>query len=1389
MSEKIVAILEIGHEGKYADIEIPLDITANQLIEILNSVYFLEKEKEAGGISGFYCQRPAVFLKGDRKLSEFGLRNGVLLKAADGKHDMEQNEEPIFAVSGSYPEFIRNTRIKTVISEEEIQILNPTERPQKNTTSLLLSLIPAMGMLALIIVLRGVMGNGGTYIIFSVCSMCLGVVTSCIGYFGNKNKYRKKLKEREETYRRYIEQKQQEVETARDKEREGLKQIYYSAEKEYDMVKNFSSNLFERSPKDADFLHICLGIGELPSRRRISCKMPEKLELDDAIEAIPGKMQEAYKKIENVPITFPMCECNAVGIVGNDVQQFIIFKRILLDICTRHFSTDVNIYIITADENASLLKDIRLLPHLQNTILNIRNIGCDSESRNIIFEYLYKRLSEKEMEKTTLPWDIIFIYDECGIKKHPVSGYISKAAGLGVGFFFFEKRKEELPQGCSKIINMESEEGKGVLINSRNREDYTIFHYEIISDIVMKEVTKILAPIHAQEVGLENSMTKKVSLYEMYHVNSIDEVILEKTWNESKIYETMAAPIGLGSKDKLIFLDIHEKMHGPHGLVAGTTGAGKSELLQTYVISMALNYPPNEVGFVMIDFKGGGMANQFSNLPHLVGSITNIDEKSMARSLKSIQAELKKRQEIFAEAGVNHIDTYIKERLQHKERRVLPHLIIIVDEFAELKAQQPEFMKELISAARIGRSLGIHLILATQKPSGQVNEQIWSNSRFKMCLKVQNKNDSNEVLKSPLAAEIKEPGRCYLQVGNNEIFELFQSAFSGEIVDEDKEKEQMDICISEVALSGKRKTVFEQKQKKEIQESHTQLENAIEYIAEYVKNNNMECSEDICLPELKERIEFPDRGADMLCGAKKGIIIEIGIADDPERQRQTVIHLNISEKNTMIIGSAQTGKTNLLLTIVRSITEKYTPQEVNFYVIDFASMILKNFENIHHCGGIVCSNEDEKLKNLFKLLFQMLEERRERMLAVGVSSFRAYREAGYTDLPYIILIVDNLTALKELYLNNDDSLIRLSREGIAVGISIIVANPQTAGIGYKYLSNFAERIAFFCNDATEYSTLFEQGKQTLSRIQGRCLIENERRVLESQIFIPFSGEREIERINAMCQYVEIKNTTAKGKAVRIPIIPKVITMNYLEQQFQIERNPYTIPCGLNYATVMPFYLQLDKIGVLPLVGGEENIQRNFVKNICMELEKQKADAEIIIFDEPAGSYKELEKLSVVKERIETIGSMNDVITVLEQQMKERYEKCRMNQEALQREKLKMIVIGNTEAAEYLSKEKEIISKYNDIITKYISMKVCFIWTGIANSSIPYNAPEVYKKMKEEKKFFIFEDVNNIKVTDISLVLAKKFKKPIDKEDVYFVHEGALEKIKLLTAIEKSQTLQ
>ena len=222
----------------------------------------------------------------------------------------------------------------------------------------------------------------------------------------------------------------------------------------------------------------------------------------------------------------------------------------------------------------------------------------------------------------------------------------------------------------------------------------------------------------------------------MLNILSVEDLDLKARWSASKVTKSMAAPVGV-SKTGIVMLDLHDKSSWSARSCCGNDRIWKN---QRYCRRISFRWQrsnhPYEAAFVIIDFKGGGMVNQFAQLPHLLGAITNIDGNAINRSLKSIKAELQKRQKYFAQADVNHIDKYIRKYKAGEVSEPLPHLIIIVDEFAELKAEQPEFMKELISAARIGRSLGVHLILATQKPAGQVNEQIWSNSRFKLCLKV-----------------------------------------------------------------------------------------------------------------------------------------------------------------------------------------------------------------------------------------------------------------------------------------------------------------------------------------------------------------------------------------------------------------------------------------------------------------------------------------------------------------------------------------------------------------------------------------------------------------------------------------------------------------------------
>ena len=1269
----------------------------------------------------------------------------------------------------TYPMFKRNTRVKIAVNDEKIEVLDPPAKPQKPKNNIISRLLPSLVMVVAGIAMAFVSP-------FMLISSGIGVVTAIIGLVQGKKDFKNDSASRIEKYNNYIAKKRAEIEACRAEEQRTLEEIYIPQQAEQARFNSFSSDLFDRTKDDEDFLCVRLGSGDVESKREINYKKQEKLEIEDDLQQIPENLCNEFKNVHNAPIVCDFKLANAVGVIGPESFRFEIMKNMVIDIAARQYFSDVKMFFVAEQAHNGQIHWLRMLPHVYNDDIGIRNMVCDDESKNIIFEYLYKELTNREQQKSFETQLVVFFYDEYGFQSHPISKFVDKASELGVTFVFFGNTRADIPTGCKYLIEIKDQQS-ATLIDTEDRATATNFVYPNISNQQATSIVNLLAPVFTEEISLESSLTKNISMFELLNIIAVDDIDLKKRWAGSQVYKSMSAPIGV-SKTGIVSLDLHDKAHGPHGLVAGTTGSGKSEILQTYILAMTTLFHPYEVGFVIIDFKGGGMVNQFRDLPHLLGAITNIDGRAINRSLKSIKAELQKRQRLFAEADVNHIDKYIKKYKAGEVSTPLPHLIIIVDEFAELKAEQPEFMKELISAARIGRSLGVHLILATQKPSGQVNEQIWSNSRFKLCLKVQSQEDSNEVLKSPLAAEIKEPGRAYLQVGNNEIFELFQSAYSGasEKTDDSNVKE---FTIYNLSDSGRRVPVFQQKKQKSGESSATQLDAIVKYVADYCHEINLPKLPDICLPALSECITFPK--ADSLPAKSSNVIVELGIYDDPDNQYQGTYSVNLTNENLMIIGSAQSGKTNLLQNIIRSISSKYSPDEVNIYIIDFASMVLKTFESLNHVGGVVTSSEDEKLKNLMKLLFTEIETRKEKLLSVGVSSFSAYKEAGMTDLPQIVLLIDNITALKELYFQEDDELINLCREGLTVGISVVIANAQTAGIGYKYLSNFSSRIAMFCNDSGEYSALFDHCSERIDDIHGRCIVEVDKVHLECQAYLAFEGEKEIDRVNSIKQYIEECNEkNPRGMANIIPVIPDVIDSKFVVSNFSnYMREAGNLVLGLDYATVMPFVLDIRTLGLLAISGREGAGRHNFIKALVKMSDKVHPDStEVYVIDGIRRKLSSLKDEPSVKSYEIVQDKAIDVVKNITVELKRRYDALASGDEnALASTKTIVLILNSYDAAEAISNDASALSAYKEITGKYKNMNVCVILGEFENANVPYAAPEIFKKARDAKHFMFFDDMANMKILDMPLAVLRQFKKPIEMGDGYYIKDNNCLKIK------------
>lgn len=1278
-----------------------------------------------------------------------------------------------------YPEFKKNVRQRYKIPNQNIEILDPKAKDNEKEQNFMLTLLPMIINMLLMVGLRGIMGGGGMFVIYFAATMTVTTTITIVTHFSEKKKKREKEEAREKKYLDYLSKREDEIIQTREQEKIIANEMNPRLNEYIKFVSDFDNRLFEKERTHEDYLSIRMGDGIIESTCQVTYKQEDYVETEDGLKDYPRALHDKYQYLSDMPIMLDLNEANAVGFIGSRTKLYQMTKNLIVEFAASHYYKDVKLFLIMEQCDVELFEWARWLQIFYNDSTGTRNFMYDEDSKKFALEFLYSELSRRESvgKNTDFQDYIVLVYRSENINNHPVSKFIPKAKELGFRFVFFEEYEEMVNSACEKRIFLNNESNKGYIQDVDDGRQLQEFRYEHISKQQAEEVAKKLSCVYVDEINLENSLTKNITLFELLNILNPYDLDLGMRWRSSQIYKSMAAPLGVKSGDEVVYLDLHEKAHGPHGLVAGTTGSGKSEIMQSYILSMATLYHPHEVGFIIIDFKGGGMVNQFRNLPHLNGAITNIDGNEIERSLLSIKAELIKRQEIFAKYNVNHINDYIKLYKEGNAEVPLPHLILIVDEFAELKSEQPEFMKELISASRIGRSLGVHLILATQKPSGVVSDQIWSNSKFKLCLKVQNKNDSNEVIKSPLAAEIREPGRAYLQVGNNEIFQLFQSAYSGASAKTDDISAQKKFSINKLELSGKRSLLYEQKPD-DSQGGETQLEAIVNYVKEYCDNVGIVKVPDICLPSLSANIPFTLDGYSY---DGTDIVVPVGIVDDPSKQRQYVELINISQNNIYILGSSQSGKTNLLQTIIRGLVTKYSPRDVNIYILDFASMILKNFGELNHVGGVVTSNEDEKLKTFLKLINQEIQKRKNILSKLGLSSYSSYRESGQCDMPQIVVMLDNWVSFRSYFPDYEDTIIAICRESVSVGISFIVTAQQTSGVGFKLLSNFSKRIAFYCNDSGSYAYLFDSCRKKLSDIPGRGIIEKEKVFYECQHYLAFAAEKEFEKIKLIKEFIKQVNGHYEGESVRgIPEIPEEVTEHFIMKQYgKTYVKTYEVPIGLDFETISLKTLPINKTPLYGFIGEEDSGKNSYVCYLLDYLieNRQEAPLKLYLADETEGYMSKYSQNAEM-----SIQSMDDLMSAfseIHETLAKRYALYQKKELDLTKEPLLLLVINSKNMLKSASGDKSKAEMYKDIIGKYRDMKVSILCTDVDNVPILFTAGELLKNLKDTKSVMFFDDVKNMKFIEISSLVAKEYKKPIEYSDAYIFSGDRLNKLRTI----------
>lgn len=1148
--------------------------------------------------------------------------------------------------------FSRAPRRIEPLDDEVVEIEDPPAKQKLRNQPLIFIIGPSVTMplpilvSVLVNIAAGTNGvKSGTMYLGTVLSVILsalvGTCWALAHQIYNKKTIAADEKERVKAYNSYIENNKQLLEEKHEKNKRILENSFIPSSELQKMLADKPELIWNRNIYQKDFLSVRLGKGKMKMPGGIAVSKQRFSLNDDELCKYPHKLYDEYEVMDNCVSLLNMAQYKLIGVVGEEERISLIANNIICQLAATHCYTDVKIAMLCNTKEKSEYSWVRWLPHTVMSNSKIRFVGCDTEShKNVIYAVaseLRKRAEAEEKDQLHLPHIVLFCTSPEIINDSIISKYLSSNMYLGITFVLLYKEMNILPNECKAVIEA-NESFSGFYLLDEEINDEKKIEFDTISVSEAEILARHLCRYYVTETA-NSEIPTSVDYFDMIGIGNIEQWDLIKKYKENRSYEGLKSFIGLGLGGRGFILDIHEKKHGPHGLVAGTTGSGKSETLQTFILSLAMNYSPEEVAFVLIDYKGGGMANAFNGLPHVAGMITNLSDEAggsfdnsiTRRACSSLKSEITRRQTILEKYKLNHVDTYMRLFREGKATEAMPHLIIISDEFAELKKEQPDFIKELISVSRVGRSLGIHLILATQKPSGVVDDEIWSNSRFKLCLRVQDKQDSMGMLKKPDAAYLTEAGRTLVQIGNDEIFEEVQSGYSGaEYTPKEKIVSVNDSEASMLEIDGTNSVVHTVKQSNG---NASQLETAVKYISKIAAENKISSVKSLWLPPLSGNIaldDIPDMNKDEL-------IAVYGMVDDFEKQKQYPAAINVLTcSNLKIAGLTGCGKTTLLQTIICSLVRKYTPEQFVFYVMDFSGRTFRSFRTLPHCGGVVLEEEAEAVERLIILMLDIIEERKHLFDKNSVGSYKEYIKIA--KLPLIMMAIDNFAVFNELYPQLEEKMLHLMREGVKYGIRVWVTINSSSDLKYKMKAYMTDSIALQLNERSEYSEYIGKNPEFLPKnINGRGLVSSNGTILEFQTALPAKCKNEFERITIL--KAEFEKIADKYKdmerAMPIPIIPKNESFSLFAEKFG--KNDNLLPLGYNTENIEPYALALSSVYCYCVSDNGTNGISLFMNNTANYFTKCSSKVKIIKLDE---------KIKIKANGAEILNSLDDIFDLL-----------------------------------------------------------------------------------------------------------------------------------------------
>lgn len=783
-----------------------------------------------------------------------------------------------------------------------------------------------------------------------------------------------------------------------------------------------------RCVNHADWLHVVLGQGSCPAGVDLQIPHVSSMTQDVLLDKLHG-LQAGQFRLENVPIVADLRECQSLCLEGERSVCIDTLLNILLQLVIQQPEKETRI-CIAADKALISREKLFCLPHL--FVDRQRLLVWDETSAGRC-----RRLLEAVVDDEGIKDVIVCILEPC----------LTDSLQLPAHEKIHQLRWSDTLNNAADLqlqIN-----GRSVRWPQRHA-DFTID--------TCTERQRRAAFVQRSAYPKDSARGKKMlSFLKLFHCHSVEELQIASRYQGSDAAKSLRVIIGQSADGGELYLDAHEHSHGPHGLLAGMTGSGKSECLLTYLLSLAVTFSCQDVSFLLIDFKGGTMANALAKLPHTAGIITNLDKGILMRCMCAIEGELTRRQQQLADTGERYgissmdIDKYMQLRKQHPSLTAMPHLFLVADEFAELKQLFPAVLDHLRQCARIGRSLGIHLLLATQKPFGVVDEQIWSNARFRLCLKVADRNDSMDMLKKDSAVHLQHPGQLFLQVGHDEVFVQGQSAWTQAPYDPCG-KEVSDLYLSYYDSDGNMQDLP--------MAGGTVAKTELEAVCDALCAISTERAAPLWMPPLKPNLQQEELPA-------KETALTLGLLDDLVHQQQIPFSMSVWDgRNLAVCGMVGSGKSMFVETLIQSCLVK---SENILYLFDFDKPLFMKYAQYQQVAAVFQREDAEGIQSFFSFMRRMIKQRRAQRSEQG-----------------ILCILHNYEVFHELYQELEEELLYLLREGKKYGIVCCITTAVLQQIPMRIQACLEDWYALQCAQHEDYSYLFSCEQSCIPLTQPGC---------------------------------------------------------------------------------------------------------------------------------------------------------------------------------------------------------------------------------------------------------------------------------------------------------------